>query len=525
MNLLPQNPAPHSGPSGEQLQAIGFGVASFTAGCLFGLIANAPILVTGALCAITQVANLGIGHTIKDFATKKELTESSVLKISTAATAATRIAFLVAAVALGILGSTCVAVLGTLAVLLAFRSLYEAHKQNKKSSSPVEAKCEIKNRSQQLNDLVIQSLSQQQKNESSQIRYPLLETSNEKFDLKSFTKRPQDDDNYAGGNRVDILNSEGETISLPRTLYHILFIYFCFDSNLDHNQFPIIANPFSLRSNETLNPNYWYYGDREPNIFKGAQHYNNIKLPEISQQNLNEKILKFFKDKGVNKLTWNVTKNLIDELINQFELIYKQKDDNHKTSSLWYHFYTFCFNNPNKGETFKTLVTQAVAAEWTATANSEIFYRASHLIKDNTVTSKNGSHSLSFSSSLFSGIIFEGGPSGTCPYTYYNPNNQLYALEVPFSKVSKYFFVPPFKGYDLLPLNANGEFSHPRLKFFGKSNTHVSGIQAGDCTNQVAQFFPTDRIPDQKSYEAKVVKLFQKSIRLLAGSEALPNKE
>lgn len=408
--------------------------------------------------------------------------------------------------------------LGTIVTLVSIIYLH-----NKKSNSQLEAQCENKNQPQQSNALGIQSPSQQPNNQSSKIRYPLLETSEEKFDLKLFTKRPHDNDIYAGGNRVDILSSEGETISLPRTLYHILFIYFCFDSNLDHNQFPIIANPFLLNSNKTLNPNYWHYGDHDPNAYKGRQYYNNIKLPEISQQNLNEKILKLLKDKGINKLTWNATRNLIDELNNQFELIYKLKDKS--KDSLWYNFYTLCFNSPNKGETFKTLVTQAIAIEWAAAANSEIFYRASHLPKDNIVSSNNNVHSLSFSSSLVSGIIFEGGMQGTCPYTYYNTVNQLYALEVPFSKVRKYFFVPPFKGYDLLPLNANGEFSHPRLKFFGKANGQASGVQSGDCTNQVAQFNPTDKIPDQKSYEAKVIKLFQKSIRLLAGDKALLNNE
>lgn len=362
------------------------------------------------------------------------------------------------------------------------------------------------------------------------VRYPLLEKTKGAYDLQLFTKRPLDEDIYAGGNRIEISNSDGETLALPRTLYHILFIYFCFESNIDTSQFPLLDIAFHLGSKENLDPATWFDGELK-NAKTLHQFTHNKTALEVSKQNLHAKILTFFKDRGLDKLSWKETKNLIDELTLKFEAIYNQKNDilsDISKRNLWENFYIFCFNATSNGhETFKSLVTQALALEWTASPNSEIFYRTSHLTKDNIVTNDNASYSLSFSSSLFSGIVFEGRFGGTCTYSYYtqsllanptseNKGKQLYALEIPASKLNKYFFSPPFKDHELLPLTAHGEFSHPRLKFFGNAEGRVMGVMGGNkCANEVAKFSPTDKIPDRKSYEAKVMKLFQKNIRLL----------
>lgn len=366
------------------------------------------------------------------------------------------------------------------------------------------------------------------------VHYPLLENdSKEVYNLQLFTQRPLNNDIYDGGNRVEILSPEGETICLPRTLYHVLFIYFCLDSEIDREQFPLIDLPFSMNSKIDLDPDNWFEGELKEGLSLYQYSHSKQSL-ETSKKNLDLKILSFFKDKKLNQLSWNDTEKLIDELTLKFESIYNEKNDlltDDTKSNLWKNFYVYCFNAENNGsETFKSLVTQALALEWTAPANSEVFYRTSHLTNDNIVAEDNTPYSLSFSSSLFSGIVFEGAFGGTCAYSYYTQSlcsrpkslhhgKQLYALQIPATKVNKYFFSPLLKDYELLPLTAKGEFSHPRLRFFASAKDRVKGVQGSSaCALEVAKFTPTDKIPDQKSYEAKVIKLFQKNIKLLGST-------
>jgi hypothetical protein len=310
------------------------------------------------------------------------------------------------------------------------------------------------------------------------VNYPLLEKAKGAYDLQVFTARPLDDSIFDGGNRVEIPNPDGEPLILPRTLYHLLFIYFSVDSNIDVNQFPILETAHNLNSKESLDPTTWFAGELQD----ANNQVNNRTALEISKQNLNAKILAFIRDRGLIKPSWKDTENIVNELIPALETIYREKNDvlaDRTKTYLWNSFFTFCFDprSSNSRTAFKSLVTQALAVEWTAPANSEIFYRTSRLSEDNIKSPNNSPYSLSFGTSLFSGIIFEGARSGTCPYTYYSQSlissrgtgdygKQLYALEVSASKANKYFFAPPLKDLELLPLSAQGEFSHPRLKFF-----------------------------------------------------------
>jgi hypothetical protein len=43
--------------------------------------------------------------------------------------------------------------------------------------------------------------------------------------------------------------------------------------------------------------------------------------------------------------------------------------------------------------------------------------------------------------------------------------------------------------------------------------------------NEIAQFAPTEKIPNQKTYEDKLMKLYQKSIRVLGSTAELPKKQ
>jgi hypothetical protein len=172
------------------------------------------------------------------------------------------------------------------------------------------------------------------------------------------------------------------------------------------------------------------------------------------------------------------------------------------------------------------MVLRALALEWGAPYDAEILYRASQLSADDIFKSEIKVHSLSFSTSFFAGIVFEGTSSGTCSYSYYTNLNdkQLYALQLPLSKVKKYFFYPSlFKSHPLLALVAKGEFSHPRLKvFITEELEEISGVQGRQKQAiELAAFVPKAKINSKALYREKVAKVFQENIHLLGNNSKL----
>ncbi len=240
---------------------------------------------------------------------------------------------------------------------------------------------------------------------------------------------------------------------------------------------------------------------------------------------LNSEILDLFKEKDLDQLTWENVQILVDHICSEFKTMHKNYKsifkEEHQKENLCYHFYRFCYDREDNRANFKEITLRALALEWGAEEDTEILYRGAQISADDIIRDKGWVHSLSFSPSLFAGLVFEGTPSGTCSYVYYNAlaNKQLYALRLPRSKLEKYFFYPIlFKSCSLLPLIARGEFSHPRLRVFMTEGTkNICGAQNRvDEVKRLAVFIPTTKINGPAIYREKVVKLFQKNIRLLA---------
>lgn len=113
-----------------------FAAAGFVGGCVLGAIIEAPILVTGALVAICNAAQAAIRVGISDLGRKKEWNPSTVTLITALANASIGAAYVTAAVALGIFGSTGATVVSVLAVLATLSTLRAAHTQRLQELNP-----------------------------------------------------------------------------------------------------------------------------------------------------------------------------------------------------------------------------------------------------------------------------------------------------------------------------------------------------------------------------------------------------
>lgn len=312
---------------------------------------------------------------------------------------------------------------------------------------------------------------------------------------------------YLGANAEKITSPKGDVVLLPRTLYHLLFIYSALKNKSDELVYPMLRVPF---------PMDWDISMSELPSLHGS-------LGE-STKIFHSEALRFLGEKNYSSsTTWLDLKKLVTELCHEFKSILdsdKTVGSNHDMT-LWYNFYAFCFKKTP--EEFGDTVLKALALEWSMPDGTEILYRSSQLSQDNVVREDGSSHSLSFSTSLFSGLVFEGRSNGTCTMSYYKyyGNRELYALRVTPSQLRKYFFYPSvFRENGLIPLFAVGEFSHPRLKIFASTKKkEIHGVQHhSDTAHRLTSFNPTDKIPNPQTYQEKVRKIYKKNLCVLAVS-------
>lgn len=334
---------------------------------------------------------------------------------------------------------------------------------------------------------------------------PLLDTKDKEYDINLFQSKLAEDAKYLGANQVAF----DENHRIPRTLYHLFFIYFALKNGNDKKKYPILKAA-CLMEDERLSLN-------EKQEIGYTETVN--QLHSDIQNFLNEKQLR------LDQLTWKDVKFFVDDICKEFEPIHEKllkdfEEEEAPRQKLFYHFYRFCFNTTDHGAKFKAITLRALALEWESPSNTEILYRAAQISAEDINRGENCAHSLSFSSSLFAGLVFEGTPGGTCSLSYYNDlaDRQLYALQLSSSKLEKYFFYPTlFKSYDLLPLTARGEFSHPRLRVFTtEKTTGINGVQGkNEQAKKLATFTPSLKVNDPVSYRKKITKMFKKNIYLL----------
>ncbi|MBA2369438.1 MAG: hypothetical protein H0V82_10510 [Candidatus Protochlamydia sp.] len=341
-----------------------------------------------------------------------------------------------------------------------------------------------------------------------QIYFPLLDTIENEYNLKFFQENLTNDALYLGANRVEI---KEYNIFIPLTLYHLFFVYIALKNGNNKEKLPLLID--------------WIKMDDELSTLSQEDQINYSHTTD----KMHLAISNFIAEKNLTiPLTWNDVKIIVHAICDELDIIDKNKLTlpNKSRKNLAYHFYRFCFYKNGNTTQFRELFLRALALEWGAPFDAVILYRAAELSADDIIKSEKEVHSLSFSPSFLAGIVFEGTPSGTCSYSYYNDlaSKQLYALQLPPSKIEKYFFYPSlFKSHPLLPLVAKGEFSHPRMKFFIINDLEkISGVQGRiEQAKQLAAFVPTPKIQTISQYREKVIKVFQNHIDLIGNNEVI----
>lgn len=294
---------------------------------------------------------------------------------------------------------------------------------------------------------------------------------------------------------------------IPRTLYHLFFIY------------------FSLKERAAKKESFDYALIDFP---KGSYRMDSLQdltcndsykiLYETVRAIFHKEIVSLYNDNSIGlNPTWEKVVNLINIVWDSFPDFNELPNDSSRNFS--YTFYRFIYRKQTR-ERAKNIILKCIATEWVMPREKTLFYRSGTLSREHIINSANGNqHSLSFGSSPLSGAVFEGGSVGTCPLVYQLEHEQrdLYALSLSLRKVTRYFFNPQIlKG--LYPLLAIGEFSHQRLNVFPTAHSSIEAVQGRTKEAKELIVFDLEKKPTIKSledYSAKVRKIFSKHIIVL----------
>lgn len=324
---------------------------------------------------------------------------------------------------------------------------------------------------------------------------------------------------YQGCNSEEI-RCENEKFELPRTLYHLFFIYFSLNSFFNNqNKCLIISSlwAITLGHEEDLN---------NPLDERFLEDFRSLEIL------FHKDICAYMKSLGIanpKNCTWTELNQIVDSLWKDFESFYNKKkykflNTETRIEQLYYQFGRFIYFPPIRKKS-RQLILNALAEEWSLPRDIFLFYRCGNLKNDHFQKIENEKiekHSLSFNNGLLSGIVFEGTPSGTCPLSYqlYYADVSLYGLKLSKRKLEKYFFYPEKIKSGLIPLLAKGEFCHPRLKVLIESeNEIISGSQAQyDDIRMLGTIRPNDnsKIESADQYLRKIRNIFNNHIVLLS---------
>lgn len=346
--------------------------------------------------------------------------------------------------------------------------------------------------------------------------YPLVEPQT----LKLFEEDLAADAVYNGANAEKISTAQGE-ILLPRSLYHFLFIYCTLKHKKDGESYDILKRSIGLVDGRAVsNLKDW----PRPNI----HHEKLLTNIRSSTETFHEEVYQFFSEKELTEtMTWGQFNQLFETLWSEIETfleplkVLEENSSDDTGDALVYSFYRFCFSADAKNQLLRSL-----ALEWSAPNHYEVLYRCGDLSRDD-LRRQNLPQSLSFGTSFYSGIVFEGTPNGTCAPIFYHQFStfqELYALKVKVSKIEKYFFYPrPFRENGLIPLVARGEFSHPRLRTFINEGDRVAGVAGNqEIPKLVASFDSTIKIPTLENLRVKIRKIYNSGLFILGTAKSRP---
>lgn len=197
---------------------------------------------------------------------------------------------------------------------------------------------------------------------------------------KKRTVNPSDDLKYQGCNAEEI--GEGEIFQLPRTLYHLFFVYFSL-----HNYFTLLS-----QNRHQFLPDPILLGDFEKNLNLSSITENEQKQIRDIEISLHRDIRTYFANQEIadpQNCTWQQVTKLVNQLFNDcenfdeafttFKPIGERRYD--AEVKLAAHFCRFVFSKDKK-DLAKKIILNALAEEWTLPKETVILYRCGNLWKD-----------------------------------------------------------------------------------------------------------------------------------------------
>jgi hypothetical protein len=158
------------------------------------------------------------------------------------------------------------------------------------------------------------------------------------------------------------------------------------------------------------------------------------------------------------------------------------------------------------------IILNAIALECSKIAEkSFLLYRGSNFKEDSVVEGGEGdwTKSLSYGSSLFAGVIFDGG--ATAFHYIRNEKNNGYVVSVPFDQLNRSpFFIPPTNF--ISQLFAHGEMFHGRTKAWKDcENGKIQGIVLDDYGSKnkshISELDKEDFIKEFEMYKDQAIQL------------------
>lgn len=188
------------------------------------------------------------------------------------------------------------------------------------------------------------------------------------------------------------------------------------------------------------------------------------------------------------------------------------------------HIYEYFLCDDSAQQSFQETILNSIQLEWFSPSSKVVLYRGSDCGRDDIITDQDPerSHSLSFNTSPLAGIVFEGFASGTCPLIYHVLSApHLIALCLDQHELESFFYYPnQLRDITLYSLNARGEFSHPRIKYFQLDTQHSLGVAVVGSDYETDQQFARCSSREQESstfwqYRDKLRELFKQNAVLI----------
>jgi hypothetical protein len=332
--------------------------------------------------------------------------------------------------------------------------------------------------------------------------------------VRSLNVQPTANMRYQGCDAEEI-KGEGIALHLPRTVYHLFFVFFSLQNYVtgQMHRYPILERRINLLNAEDLGKNL------DQQVVLDIGNTEKVLGNDIRDYfKLNAKIA------VESDLQWGQMVALIYSIWNHIEFLFlkfcEQVGINGKYGKTPLGRLVKNFSNCISAEA-RYLVLQATAAEWVRGKDVTLLFRSGHLDYDNVKMPDHGhmcGHCMSFDIGIFQGLC--GGDNIASPLYLQitSKPRDLYALALNEEMLRKHFFCVQVLRSGLASLVATGAFSQPRLKvFLPKNGEPVLGLDRNVAlvANKIKDLW-VESSDDEKTYFENVKQIFNSRVVLIS---------